>query len=123
MVTRVRLVIVHAIVCDYLRNEMPRFRKQTKKKSLMDDLPSVFETIMKQHELSPGDFPDVNSFKQFLDAIDIIKLPKLNGTRMSKGKRIDDLKHALKVDIPKMLKNLPGISKTNDNKQLTEAMH
>ena len=116
MVTRLRLIIVHAIICDHLRNETPRFRKRAKKQSMIDNIPATFESIMKRHELSSGDFPDVQLFKKFIGAIDISKLPKLLGTRMNKGKRMDELKHALKVDIPSMLSRLPGINKCHDKK-------
>ena len=71
----------------------------------MDELPSVFVTIMKHHELSPGDFPDVNPFIIFLDTIGIIKLPKLNDMRMRKGntKGLPPLKFGINIFVKNKL--------------------
>ena len=30
---------------------------------LLRDLPSVFRTVLKQHHLAPGDFPDLDHFR------------------------------------------------------------
>ncbi len=86
---------------------MTKFKKQEQKKKLMNDLPSIFLSLMKSHELSPGDFPDLNRFRKFLNPLDFSKLPKLTGTRMQKGKRMDKLNSALATDIPDLLARLP----------------
>ena len=61
--------------------------------------------------MSTGDFPDLNKFKRDVAALNFEELPKLKGSRMLKGKRIQDLEKALNVDIPDMLNRIPGIEK------------
>jgi len=105
MVKRIRLVRVQAILLDYLRGEMPGlFGKEKKKKELLDNLPTVFRTVMAEHSLSPGDFPDIQVFRKGLEGLDFKKLPNLKGDR----KGIQDLNRALKITIPDLMCRLPG---------------
>mmetsp|Transcript_14551 Transcript_14551/g.21462 ORF Transcript_14551/g.21462 Transcript_14551/m.21462 type:complete len:397 (-) Transcript_14551:25-1215(-) len=113
MVKRIRQVRVHAILVDHLRNEMPSmFNKEKRKKALLQDLPSVFRTVMSMHSLSYGDFPNIDKFRSGMEAMDFTKLPKLQGNRMKKGRRIQDLNRALMIAIPDLLCRVPGISKS-----------
>ena len=64
VVKRIREIRTHAVLLDYLRNQMPSmFGKEKKKQELLNDLPNVFRTVMKLNNLSVGDFPDLNKFK------------------------------------------------------------
>ena len=87
------------------------FGKEKKKQELLDDMPNVFRSVMKQHNLSVGDFPDLEKFKDDVSSLSFEDLPKVNGTRMLKGKRLQELEHALNVKIPDMLSRIPGIEK------------
>lgn len=110
MVKRIRQIRVHAILLDYLRDQMPKmFKKQKKKQDLLDDLPNIFRTVMKQHGLSFGDFPDMDLFRKSVESLDFEKFPKLKGNRMNQGRRMVDLNKMLKNSIPDMLNRLPGM--------------
>jgi len=112
IVKRIRGIHTHALILDYLRNQMPRMMgKEKKKQELLDNMPNVFRTVMKLHNLSVGDFPDLEKFKRDLEALNFEDLPKMNGSRMLKGKRIQDLQDALNKDIPAMLNKIPGIER------------
>mmetsp|Transcript_9458 Transcript_9458/g.14217 ORF Transcript_9458/g.14217 Transcript_9458/m.14217 type:complete len:469 (-) Transcript_9458:111-1517(-) len=110
MVKRIRLIRVYVILLDYLRDQMPKmFNKHKKKQELLDDLPNIFRTVMKQHGLSFGDFPDIDLFRKTIESLDFDKFPKLKGKRMNQGKRMTDLNKMLKNNIPDMLNRLPGM--------------
>ena len=66
---------------------------------------------MKQHNLSVGDFPDLNKFKRDVAALNFEELPKINGSRMNKGKRMAEMEKALNVDILDMINRIPGIER------------
>lgn len=86
---------------------MPKmFKKQKKKQDLLDDLPNIFRTVMKQHGLSFGDFPDMDLFRKSVESLDFEKFPKLKGNRMNQGRRMVDLNKMLKNSIPDMLNRL-----------------
>ena len=110
IVKRIRQIRTHAVLLDHLRNAMPSmFGKEKKKVELLNDLPTVFRTVMKQHNISVGDFPDLNKFKRDVEMMDFTELPKIKGGRMLKGKRMQDIEEALNVRIPAMLRRIPGI--------------
>ncbi|GMI16300.1 hypothetical protein TrLO_g11958 [Triparma laevis f. longispina] len=114
IVKRIRQVRTHAVILDYLRNQMPAmFGKEKKKKELLEELEKglVFRTVMKQYNISVGDFPDLRKFKRDIELLDFENLPKLKGARMLKGKRIQDMEDALNTKIPAMLNRIPGINK------------
>ena len=66
---------------------------------------------MKQNNLSVGDFPDLNRFKRDLEHLNFEELPKIKGSRMKNGKRMQDMEELLNVRIPAMLNRLPGLNK------------
>lgn len=49
------------------------------------DLAQVFRAVMKQHNLAPGDFPDLEPFRAKLADTNFVKFPKL------KVKMLEDL--------------------------------
>lgn len=58
---------MHAYIIGHLKKEMPAvFRKQSKQNELINRLDKEFITIMQRHQLAPGDFPNVERFKQGL---------------------------------------------------------
>jgi hypothetical protein len=60
------------VILDYLRNQMPSmFGKEKKKKELLEELEKglVFRTVMKQYNISVGDFPDLHKFKRDIEML------------------------------------------------------
>jgi len=58
VVKRIREIRTHAVLLDYLRNQMPSmFGKEKKNQELLNDLPNVFRTVMKLNNLSWATFP------------------------------------------------------------------
>ena len=103
MVKRVRKVKTLAYIIGYLKNQMPGwFGKDKKQQKLIDDLPTVFRTILKQYGLSSGDFPDISKFSEKLRDIKFSEFLPLNDTQ------IKELDKTLKVDIPKLMEELPS---------------
>jgi len=120
MVRRIREVRTLALILDHLRQKMGSkygFGKEKKKKQILENLPAIFREVMKLHDLSYGDFPDIEQFKSFVEESDINTFPRLEGKKMNRGGRVEDLRIALKVAMPDMLKRLPGIQtiKMNQN--------
>ena len=75
--------------------------KKSKQDNLIENLNHEFNTIMKVHNLPPGDFPDLTKFKERLALHDFSKFPKI------KPKLIGAMDEALSADIPKLVKMFP----------------
>lgn len=55
---------VHAYIISSLKKEMPSvFGKDSKKKELIANLPEIYATIEREHQISPGDFPNVKKMQ------------------------------------------------------------
>jgi EH domain-containing protein 1 len=54
--------------------------------------------VQREHHLPPGDFPDVNRFREILSAFDFSNFPKLTKQLV---KQVDDV---LSVDIPNLVR-------------------
>ena len=112
IVKRIRQVRTHCVLLDHMRSQMPAFMgKDKKKKELLDDLPTVFRTVMKQCNISVGDFPDLQKFRKDVELLDFTVLPKIKGARMKNGKRMQELEDMLNISVPAMLNKLPGLNK------------
>lgn len=48
----------HAYIVSFLKEEMPLFRRDNKKRDLIYDLPVIFSRIQQRHQIPAGDFPD-----------------------------------------------------------------
>lgn len=82
LIKRARLAKVHAYIISHLKKEMPAmFGKEAKKKELISKLPEIFLQIQREHQISPGDFPEVKKMQQQLEMYDFSKFhamkPKL----------------------------------------------
>eukprot|EP00656_Telonema_subtile_P026061 TRINITY_DN28053_c0_g1_i1.p1 TRINITY_DN28053_c0_g1~~TRINITY_DN28053_c0_g1_i1.p1 ORF type:complete len:358 (-),score=99.28 TRINITY_DN28053_c0_g1_i1:56-1006(-) len=107
LVKRTRLAKVHALIIGYLQSQMPMmFGKDEKQAELIEDLPNVFNAVRIQHGLAVGDFPHMGVFKakltQWGKSFSDFPAP-------SKSK-INRLQAALDVDIPNLIKMVPGLS-------------
>ena len=69
-------------------------------KKILDNIVEEFRIVQRKHALSPGDFPNVNRFKQIITqgAYELNKFPVL------KPKLIEAMDHVLSVDVPALLK-------------------
>lgn len=60
LIKRARLAKVHAYIISSLRKDMPSmFGKDSKKKELIKNLDQIYLQIQREHQISPGDFPEV----------------------------------------------------------------
>jgi len=107
MVKRIRQVRVHCILLNHLRSELPFFGKEKKKKEILENVSVVFLKVMKEYDLSAGDFPDLNTFRSSGEKMDWTKVPKLKSDKMKK--RMIGLERSLEIIIPTLLSRLPGI--------------
>lgn len=59
---------VHAYIITSLKKEMPSmFGKDNKKKELITNLSAIYEKIEKEHNISPGDFPNLKKMQVMRD--------------------------------------------------------
>lgn len=108
LVKRARMAKVHALVIAHLRDQFGWFGKANKQKKLLDDLPNVFRDVQRIHNLPVGDFPSVRRFKEMIQEFDISKMPKLKKTDLPQ------VEEALSIDIPRLMRQLPGQSDQAD---------
>lgn len=58
---------VHAYIISHLKKEMPSmFGKDSRKKELINKLGEIFAEIQREHQISPGDFPDIARMQEQL---------------------------------------------------------
>jgi len=103
LVKRIRKDKTLAYIIGHLKSEMPTMMgKEKKQKKLIADLPNVFRTILKRHNLAAGDFPDIAQFSAKLADC------KFSDFHAFSQKTIDALDQVLNVDIPKLMEELPS---------------
>lgn len=55
---------VHAYIISALKKEMPSvFGKENKKKELIASLGDIYKRIEREHQISPGDFPNLKKMQ------------------------------------------------------------
>ncbi|KAF7251862.1 EH domain-containing protein 4, partial [Varanus komodoensis] len=78
LIKRSRLAKVHAYIISYLKKEMPSvFGKENKKKELINKLPEIYRQLQQEHQISPGDFPEVKRMQEQLENYDFTKFHSL----------------------------------------------
>ncbi|KAL8205708.1 hypothetical protein R6Q57_009259 [Mikania cordata] len=98
-VKRARAAKIHAYIMNQLKKEMPSWIGKAKaQQRLIDNLDTLFEKIQREHHLPPGDFPNVDSFRQSLNGYNIDRFERVK-SRMIQA--VDDM---LAYDIPNLLK-------------------
>ncbi len=97
MVKRTRLVRVHAMLIDHLRQELPMFGKEAKQKKMAETIQTYIDFMMKKHGIAAGDFPEPDKIRQFLASYNLAEFPELN------PRLIDVVDIALTKDIPKLM--------------------
>lgn len=110
LVKRIRLLRAHVCVLHELRDQMPMFGKDKKKKALLDTMDQQFLSVHRKRNLPPGDFPDLKKFVAVAKELDFTQFPRLDGSRLRNGRLMADLERAVGEDIPRLLEALPGMS-------------
>ena len=74
-----RLAKVHAYIISALGKEMPAmFGKEAKKKELMKNLDTLYSQLQREHQMIPGDFPDIEKMREYLSHQDFTKFRKMD---------------------------------------------
>ncbi|XP_070571052.1 EH domain-containing protein 1-like [Ptychodera flava] len=102
LIKRARLAKVHAYLISSLRKEMPSmFGKDSKKKELINNLGDIYRKIQREHQISPGDFPELNKMKEMLKEHDFSKFNPL------KPKLVEKVDHMLANDMTRLMQMIP----------------
>uniref|UniRef100_A0A4W5P8S9 EH-domain containing 3 n=1 Tax=Hucho hucho TaxID=62062 RepID=A0A4W5P8S9_9TELE len=98
LIKRARLAKVHAYIISSLKKEMPSvFGKEGKKKELINSLGEIYSRIEREHQISPGDFPNLKKMQEQLNAHDLNKFQPL------KMKLLDTVDGMLAHDIASLM--------------------
>ncbi|KAK7387117.1 hypothetical protein VNO78_27641 [Psophocarpus tetragonolobus] len=98
-VKRARAAQIHAYIISHLKKQMPTMIGKAKaQQKLIDNLDAEFIKVQREFHLPPGDFPNVEHFKETLSGYNIDKFEKLNKKMIQ---TVDDM---LAHDIPNLLK-------------------
>lgn len=98
LVKRIRKVKTLAYIVGHLKSQMPALMgKEKKQKKLINDLPNVFRTILKRHNLAAGDFPDIQAFAAKLNEVNFSEFKTFSQSK------VDELDNVLNIEIPKLM--------------------
>ncbi|XP_036729597.1 EH domain-containing protein 3 isoform X2 [Balaenoptera musculus] len=98
LIKRARLAKVHAYIISSLKKEMPSvFGKDNKKKELVNNLAEIYGQIEREHQISPGDFPNLKRMQDQLQAQDFSKFQPL------KSKLLEVVDDMLAHDIAQLM--------------------
>ncbi|XP_064600664.1 EH domain-containing protein 3-like [Liolophura sinensis] len=102
LIKRARLAKVHAYIISALKKEMPSmFGKDSKKKELINNLNDIYGTIQRDHQISPGDFPNLARMKEQLQHHDFSKFHQI------KPKLLEAVDDMLSNDIARLMQMIP----------------
>ncbi|PIO75379.1 EF hand [Teladorsagia circumcincta] len=102
LIKRARLAKVHAYIIAELRKQMPSMiGKEKKKKELIQNLDKIFEQLQREHNISPGDFPDVNKMRDRLQTHDFTRFNPI------KPKLLEIVDGMLASDIARLMAQIP----------------
>ncbi|XP_047102356.1 EH domain-containing protein 3-like [Schistocerca piceifrons] len=102
LIKRARLAKVHAYIISALKREMPAmFGKDTKKKELIKNLGQIYDQIQREHQISPGDFPDLKRMQEALSHHDFTKFHPL------KPRLLEVVDKMLAEDIANLMAMIP----------------
>ena len=99
-VKRVRAAKIHFLIMGHLRKQMPYFGQKKAQQRLLDRLQDEFVAVQREHHLHPGDFPDVQRYREILSAFDLSKFPKLE-----KGV-LASIDQVLSEDVPGLMRKM-----------------
>lgn len=93
---------VHAYIIAALRKDMPSmFGKDSKKKELIKNLDALYSQIQREHQISPGDFPDLKKMQESLVHHDFTKFKAID------KRLLDKVDKMLAEDIAKLMAMIP----------------
>ncbi|CAG5083179.1 Similar to EHD1: EH domain-containing protein 1 (Bos taurus), partial [Cotesia congregata] len=102
LIKRARLAKVHAYIISALKKDMPSvFGKDNKKKELIKNLGNIYDQIQREHQISPGDFPDLKKMQESLVNHDFTKFNPL------KPRLLEIVDKMLAEDIAKLMAMIP----------------
>lgn len=102
LIKRARLAKVHAYIIAELRKDMPSFiGKDSKKKDLIKNIGQVYDRLQKEHQISPGDFPEIKKMQDVLANQDFSKFHSL------KPHLIEAVDKMLANDIARLMSMIP----------------
>lgn len=102
LIKRARLAKVHAYIISELKKDMPSmFGKESRKKELIKNIGQVYDRIQREHQISPGDFPDIKKMQDTLLNQDFTKFHSL------KMPLLDVVDRMLAIDIAKLMEMIP----------------
>ncbi|BFZ12041.1 hypothetical protein BsWGS_15080 [Bradybaena similaris] len=111
LIKRARLAKVQAYIISQLKKEMPSmFGKDSKKKELINKLPEIFAQLQREHQISPGDFPNLKRFQEQLQHQDFTKFHQL------RPKLLEVVDAMLANDIARLMQMIPAEEKENVEK-------
>eukprot|EP00889_Picochlorum_renovo_P007765 jgi/Picre1/34795/NNA_002261.t1 len=99
-VKRVRAAKIHFLVMGHLRKQIPYFGQKKAQAKLLARLQEEFIPRQREYHLHPGDFPDVERYREILSAFDISKFPKLDKNVMRQ------IEEVLTTDIPNLVREM-----------------
>lgn len=102
LIKRARLAKVNAYIISALRKEMPSvFGKDSKKKELIKTLGEIYASLQREHQISPGDFPDLKRMQEQLIHHDFTKFHPL------KPRLLETVDKMLAEDIARLMAQIP----------------
>lgn len=102
LIKRARLAKVHAYIIAELHKQMPAMMgKEKRKKELIANLDKVYAQLQLQHNISPGDFPDIARMQSTLQHHDFSKFSPI------KPKLLDVVDGMLASDIARIMAQIP----------------
>ncbi|CDI82591.1 EH domain-containing protein 1, related, partial [Eimeria acervulina] len=100
-IKRARLAKVHALLLSTLRNKLPMFGKEGKKKQLISQLAAVYQQVSQEYGVPIGDFPPVATMQEKLASFDWSKIPRLD------MRQLESLENVIKTQIPRLMALVP----------------
>lgn len=102
LIKRARLAKVHAYIISSLKKEMPSmFGKDSKKKELINKLGDIYGTLEREHQISRGDFPNLQRMQEQLQHQDFTKFHNIRPALL---KTVDSM---LANDIARLMEMIP----------------
>lgn len=96
------LLQVHAYIISALRKDMPSvFGKDSKKKDLIKNLGQIYDQLQREHQISPGDFPELKKMQELLVHHDFTKFNPL------KPRLLEVVDKMLAEDIARLMALIP----------------
>lgn len=113
VVKRIRIIKVHICILTYLRKQMPRwFGKKRVQEALIENLEQIFDVVRVAHNLSAGDFPDLEDFRKCL-----FEVEDFSSFMIADKKTLRRLDELISTHIPNIMKGSSGISTPNTPKK------